>query len=114
MVLKNKKGFTLVEIIIVVGIIALLSIIAFPNFANSRQRTLQNSCILNLKQLESAINRYAIDNNLGSDDIITMSNLIPNYIRSTPICPAGGTYNVTEGINAGSRPTCTVDKHVLP
>jgi len=110
----NTKAFTLVEIMIVVAIIGLLAAIAIPNFVNARTRAQTNACIANLKQIEGAMAQYALDNNLGATDTVTMANLVPTYIRSTPTCPGGGTYDVVAGITANARPTCTVSGHTLP
>lgn len=51
---KNRKGFTLVEIMIVVAIIGILAAIAIPNFLLSRKKSHMNACIANLKQIQGA------------------------------------------------------------
>ena len=75
----NKKGFTLVEIMIVVAIIGLLAAIAIPNFMRARATALANARTANLKQIESAIQVWAIDN--GKDD--TDSTYYIAEIRAT-------------------------------
>ena len=99
----NKKGFTLVDIMIVVAIIGLLAAIAIPNFVKARTTAQKNACIANLKQIDGAKQIWAIDNNLVESSASVMGNLVPTYIKRTPVCPSGGTY-VTGTI--GAIPTC--------
>lgn len=104
--MTSKGGFTLVEIMIVVAIIGLLAAIAIPNFVQARQTAQKNACISNLKQIEGAMVLYSLD---GYGTATSVADLVPTYIKTTPSCPAGGTYDVT-----GTRPTCTESGHTLP
>jgi prepilin-type N-terminal cleavage/methylation domain-containing protein len=63
---SNRRGFTLVEIMIVVAIIALLASIAVPNFLRARKRSQATRILEDLRQLDSATDEYAIDNNKTS------------------------------------------------
>ncbi len=56
-----KAGFTLVEIMIVVAIIGLLAAIAIPNFLRARSTAQQNACINNLRQIDAAIQQWALE-----------------------------------------------------
>jgi len=60
---KNRGGFTLVEIMIVVAIIALLAAIAVPNFLRARKRSQATRILEDLRMIDSAIDQYAIENN---------------------------------------------------
>ena len=82
----RRKGFTLVEIMIVVAIIGLLAAIAIPNFIKARQTAEKQACIANLKQIQGAIQVWALDNNKTGTDAPATSNLTPDYIKSWPKC----------------------------
>src|ERR1041384_5977030 len=60
---KNRGGFTLVEIMIVVAIIALLAAIAVPNFLRARKRSQATRILEDLRMIDSALHQYAIENN---------------------------------------------------
>ena len=112
--MSGKSGFTLVEIMIVVLIIGILLAIAIPNFMKARETSRTNSCIANLKQIDAAIQQYAMDNKLTGTDAVTLANLTGGtdpYLRSTPTCPSGGTYTLTD---VSTRPTCNKSGHALP
>ena len=109
--MMGEKGFTLVEIMIVVAIIGLLAAIAIPNFMRAREKAQQNACIANLKQMSGAITLWALDEGAGSTSAVTMGDLVTAYIKATPACPAGGTYTL---VDVGTEPACSVDGHALP
>ena len=111
----RKKGFTLVEIMIVVAIIGLLAAIAIPNFMGARTSARRQACIANLKQIEGAKQIYALDNNLADDAACAWDNLVPDYIKVQPTCPSSGVYTI--GI-ISATPSCSKaadpDGHALP
>ena len=112
MMLKmSKRGFTLVEIMIVVAIIGLLAAIAIPNFVRARQKAQAEACIANLRQIEGATQVWAVDTGAADTVAPSWNNLVPNYIRTQPSCPAGGNY-VLATVN--NRPTCSIANTVTP
>jgi prepilin-type N-terminal cleavage/methylation domain-containing protein len=63
---SDRRGFTLVEIMIVVAIIALLASIAVPNFLRARKRSEASKILEDLRQIDNATDEYAIENNKTS------------------------------------------------
>jgi len=110
---KNSKGFTLVEIMIVVAIIGLLAAIAIPNFVRARQTSQQNACINNLRQIDAAKEQYAIENNIANGVVCAAKNIDP-YIKggtSNVICPADSAQSFTTSYSVndiGTDPVCKI------
>src|SRR6187402_1890302 len=104
---NRKSGFTLVEIMIVVAIIGLLAAIAIPNFIKARTTSQMNACINNLRQVDGAIQQWALENKKGPTATVAFTD-ISGYLKNAVICPAGGTtfadsYAVTD---VATKPTC--------
>lgn len=81
----NKKGFTLVEIMIVVLIIGLLAAIAIPNFIKARKTTQMNACIDNMRVIAGAVEQAK----MAGVAAPTYASLIgaESYIKVEPYCP---------------------------
>jgi prepilin-type N-terminal cleavage/methylation domain-containing protein len=115
---KARRGFTLVEIMIVVLIIGILLAIAVPNFIKARESSRAKSCIANLKQVDSAKEQWAMDNNKTNGTAVALTDLVgaTAYIKSTPTCASGGTYTPSA---IGTAPSCSIGgtgatAHTLP
>lgn len=59
---RSINGFTLIEVLVVIGIIAVIAAILFPVFAHSRAKAYQATCGSNLKQIGIAVQLYTQDN----------------------------------------------------
>ena len=71
---KRRGGFTLVEIMIVVAIIALLAAIAVPGFLRARKRSQASRIINDLRLIDSAVDQYAIENNKASNFLVSVAD----------------------------------------
>ncbi len=114
MKLRNKSGFTLVEIMIVVAIIGLLAAIAIPNFVEARQNARTSVCINNLRQIDSAKEQLALETDLDDGDALAANADLDPYIKggfAGLACPEAGAYTVDV---IGTDPTCDGDaEHTL-
>lgn len=94
----RQAGFTLVEIMIVVAIIGLLAAIAIPNFVKARNTAQSNACINNMRQIDSAIQQWALEKGKKDTDApeTTAADGVQTYIKGEklPTCPAGGDYTM--------------------
>jgi type II secretion system protein G len=61
---KRESGFTLIELLIVIAIIGILAAIAIPNLLNAVQRGKQKRSMSDMRTMATAIEAYAVDNNL--------------------------------------------------
>src|SRR3954462_2550810 len=90
---RNHKrgGFTLVEIMIVVAIIALLAAIAVPNFLRARKRSQATRILEDLRVIDSAIDQYAIENNKSGGALVGWTDIQAYLKRGSVIYNSGGT-----------------------
>ncbi len=77
----KRAGFTLVEIMIVVAIIALLAAIAVPNFLRSRKRSQATQVLEDLRILDGAVDQYAIENSKGASITPSFAD-VQKYIKA--------------------------------
>ena len=100
---KGIKGFTLIELMIVIAIIAILAAILIPNFIRAREEAQYSACESNLKNIATALNMYSTDWNgsyptvaMGADTGLTAFSFTPTYMQTIPSCPTDGSqYNIT-------------------
>jgi prepilin-type N-terminal cleavage/methylation domain-containing protein len=80
----KRGGFTLVEIMIVVAIIALLAAIAVPGFLRARKRSQASKIINDLRLIDSAVDQYAIETTKKTGDPVAVSDWT-NYLKKDTV-----------------------------
>ena len=87
---RRHGGFTLVEIMIVVAIIALLASIAVPNFLRARKRSQASRVLEDLRMLDAALDQYAIERNKQSGATAQWTDLKYYLKTNTALYTSGG------------------------
>lgn len=84
----RRRGFTLIELIVVMAIVALLASIAAPRYFNSLQRSRETALHASLQVMRDAIDQFAADKGRYPDSLEELAAL--RYIREVPEDPIDG------------------------
>jgi prepilin-type N-terminal cleavage/methylation domain-containing protein len=100
---KRRGGFTLVEIMIVVAIIALLAAIAVPGFLRARKRSQASRILNDLRMIDAAVDQYAIETNRSTGNTVGVTDWT-NYLKKNSIL-----YNTGKSLLGSTYGPQTVD-----
>ena len=100
---KSRKGFTLVEIMIVVAIIALLAAIAVPGFLRARKRSQASKILNDLRMIDSAVDQYSIETGRKTGDVVTIQDWT-SYVKKNSLL-----YNTGNSVLGSPYGNQTVD-----
>ncbi len=100
---KKRGGFTLVEIMIVVAIIALLAAIAVPGFLRARKRSQASRVVNDLRLIDAAVDQYAIENNKTTNSTVGTNDWI-GYLKK-----GSSLYNTAADLFGATYGNQTVD-----
>lgn len=103
---KDQKGFTLIEVMLVVIIIGIIAIIALPKLLVTKVTASKKSCISNQQAIRTALEQYEFETGaypaVGADGGLAVDELVAEgYVRDSGdttgvhlsrVCPAGATY----------------------
>ena len=100
---KRRGGFTLVEIMIVVAIIALLAAIAVPGFLRARKRSQASRILNDLRMIDAAVDQYAIETNRTTNFVVGTADWT-NYLKKN-----SSLYNTAKSLLGSAYGSQTVD-----
>ncbi len=100
----RHRGFTLVEVMVVVLILSVLATIGAMGWRNAQERAKTTACVENRWQIERAKQVWAMENSKRPDDEATLDDVHPSQLKTLPTCPRGGNYTIGS-LNEPSR--CT-------
>ena len=98
-------------IVLTTLVAAIVMTIGAQWFIRARSCSCRSACINNLRQLDGAVQQWALDNKKTADDIPTLAEVQP-YLKNPLVCSEGGTYRLGP---AREVPKCSsgVGSHVL-
>jgi len=111
---QDQKGFTLVELMVVVVILGILVAIAVPLYNAQTEKAKTTTCQANQRIIESAIVQWSMDPDNENAGIPELGDLVEDgYLQSEPKCPSNnGEYEIEYIINQDDGSvTCEIKDH---
>jgi competence protein ComGC len=112
----SRSAFNIWEILFLVFIVGFVVVIAIPNFVGGGHGSPANSCINNLRQIDTAANQFAFERHKTNGEVINFPDDLTPYIKldsegKIHRCPSGGIYHIGR---VGKTPTCSLGTNVMP
>jgi hypothetical protein len=108
---NDRSWFTF--IFSLVAFICLMTWVVWPHFIPTSRHNPATACINYLRQLDGAVQQWALENKMKPEDLVTLSNAMQYINPGNRIeCPSGGKYTVGPAVS--NLPTCSVEGHTLP
>jgi prepilin-type N-terminal cleavage/methylation domain-containing protein len=115
--IKEQNGFTIVETMVVLAVIAILVLIAQPVFRATKVQAQKKACQANVRIMEGALCTWKamnIESNYPQNSDIIPTLVGHGFLKTNPACPAGGNYETSNGGGA-AFPTikCSIPSHSI-
>ena len=119
--MSNRKGFTLVELLVVVAIIGILAAIAVPKFSGANESARGAKLAADLRTIDSAIMMAIANDSYAPAAVAALPAAVTKYLASTPTPPSGNFKGIKTttaiavpceayGVNADGRAVCNTLK----
>lgn len=93
--LKDDKGFTLMEMLIVLAIISILILIAIPNVTKHSKSIDEKGCEAYVQMIQSQVEAYKMEHKLYPETLEALEE--NDYISEEPMCPDGSQLTIEDG-----------------
>lgn len=110
---KNKKGFTLIELVVVIAILGILAGIAIPRFMDATASAKGAKVVADLRTIDSACMMYLAKEGTPVADSTDGTGLTGTYIASWPVPPAPGTVSIVRNTGAAVDYTITAGNYAV-
>lgn len=85
---RRGEGFSLIELMIVIAVVAILAAVLVPNMTTGRAQAKLTACKENLRTLATGLENYAIEH--GGQYPSNLIAITPDYVKVIPTCPEAG------------------------
>jgi type IV pilus assembly protein PilA len=107
--MRNTKGFTLVELMVVVAIIGVLTAIAIPVYNSVTDKAEVAAIVANLRTIDSAVLQYKTVKDADADPADINALVSENFLQAVPTAP--GTYDL-QTVGSNYKAVVTIKKKI--